>query len=115
MKRKQVEEAARSTPVLAETDVALSAKLLELFHLDRCDTVVLMTGDTDLAPVVRTASQVFPERTVCFAFPYKRKNKELAQITTKSFLVRRDRYVAHQFPDPVVLPNGRELRKPRDW
>ncbi|MBI2970455.1 MAG: NYN domain-containing protein [Gammaproteobacteria bacterium] len=98
-----------------ETDVALSAKLLELFHTDKCDTVVLMTGDTDLAPAVRTAAQIFPEKTVCFAFPYKRKNKELMQLATSSFLVRKERYAAHQFPDPVVLPNGRQIRKPPDW
>jgi uncharacterized LabA/DUF88 family protein len=42
-----------------ETDVALSLKIMELFHRDECDTVVLVTGDTDLAPAVRMAADVF--------------------------------------------------------
>lgn len=33
-----------------ETDVAITVKLLELFVLNRCDTIVLVTGDTDLIP-----------------------------------------------------------------
>ena len=32
-----------------ETDVAVAVKLMELFMLNACDTVVLVTGDTDLA------------------------------------------------------------------
>jgi hypothetical protein len=78
---------------------------LELFHTDACDTVVLVTGDTDLTPAVRTAAQVFPSKTVHFAFPYKRKNKELAQLTGNSFVIRKERIVAEnranrgQFPE----------------
>lgn len=98
-----------------ETDVALSAKLFELFHTDACDSIVFVTGDTDLAPAVRTASQIFPTKTVHFAFPYKRKNKELAQLTGNSFMIRKERYAAHQLPDPFVLPNGRRIAKPPNW
>lgn len=98
-----------------ETDVAISIKVLELFHLDACDTIVLVTGDTDLAPCVRTAARLFPTKEVCFAFPYKRKNKELAQITSKSFRIRKEQYIAHQFSDPYVLPSGRSISKPNDW
>ncbi len=98
-----------------ETDVALSIKLMELFHLDKCDTIVFVTGDTDIAPAVRTATQVFPEKDVRFAFPYKRKNKELASLATGSFLVRKDRYTQHQFNTTVFLPNGRRVTKPDSW
>ncbi|MCK4304596.1 MAG: NYN domain-containing protein [Candidatus Eisenbacteria sp.] len=98
-----------------ETDVAISVKICELFTLDNADTIVLVTGDTDLAPAVRTAVRLFPSKQVCFAFPYKRKNKELAQLVSKSFLIRKERYAAHQFPSDVRLPSGRMIRKPIDW
>ncbi len=98
-----------------ETDVALSLKIMELFHLDACDTVVLVTGDTDLAPAVRMAADVFPAKTISFAFPYKRKNKELNSITSKSFLIRKQRYAAHQFSDPYTGLAGRIINKPPDW
>ncbi|MHC1725658.1 MAG: NYN domain-containing protein [Syntrophobacteraceae bacterium] len=49
-----------------ETDVAISVKLMELLFFDKCDTAVLMTGDTDLAPAVRTAKRLFPNKRICF-------------------------------------------------
>jgi uncharacterized LabA/DUF88 family protein len=53
-----------------ETDVAIATKLLEVFLTDSCDIAVLLTGDTDLAPAVRTAQKHFPAKKVVFAFPY---------------------------------------------
>lgn len=98
-----------------ESDVAMSTTLLEIFHNDECDTAILVTGDTDLAPAIRAATRLFPSRTVGFAFPYKRKNSELAKLTSTSFRLRKERYEQHQFPDPVVLPTGRKVRKPAQW
>ena len=87
-------------------------KLVEILLQDEADTVVLVTGDTDLAPAVRTASRMFPSKEICFAFPYKRKNKELAKLVSKHFYIRKERYLAHQFSDPVILPSGRKVAKP---
>ena len=88
---------------------------MELLHLNACDTVTLVTGDTDLAPAVRTAADIFPAKNICFAFPYKRKNKELSAITTKSFRIRKEQYAPHQFADPYTGVAGRFINKPADW
>jgi hypothetical protein len=90
-------------------------KLVEIFHGDEADTVVLVTGDTDLAPAVRTTMRLFPMKQIVFGFPYKRKNKELAQLVAAYFHIRKERYAAHQLPDPVVLPSGRRVSKPAGW
>lgn len=98
-----------------ETDVALAIKLLELFFTDSCDTAVLVTGDTDLAPAARTAKKLFTNKKVVFAFPYKRKNQELAKLAPNSFEIRKKQYVKHQFPNPYVLPDGSKVHKPSNW
>ena len=98
-----------------ETDVAISVKLLELLYLDSADTVVLVSGDTDLAPAVRTAARLFPTKQICSAFPYRRKNKELAQLVSKNFHIRKERYLANQLPDPFTLPSRRMIPKPAGW
>ncbi|UBF27051.1 NYN domain-containing protein [Kovacikia minuta CCNUW1] len=98
-----------------ETDVALAVKLLELFVTDSCDTVVLVTGDTDLAPAVRTAKQLFSNKKVIFAFPYKRKNQELVKLAPGSFEIKKEQYVKHQFPNPYVLLDGSIISKPTSW
>ncbi len=98
-----------------ETDVAMSVKLFEIFHNDECDTAVLVTGDTDLAPAIQSAIKMFPAKTVCVAFPYKRKNTELAKLVSTSFRMKKNRYIQHQFPDSLLLPSGRAVRKPSTW
>lgn len=98
-----------------ETDVALASKLFEVFARDQCDTVVIVTGDTDIAPAVRTASALYPAKSIVFAFPFARKNKELAQLVKTSFHIRKEAYVAHQFSDVLRLPDGSVTSKPATW
>ena len=98
-----------------ETDVAIAAKLFELFTRDACDTVVMMTGDTDLAPAFRTAAVLYPAKRILFAFPYKRKNKQLAQLAPGSFTIDRRQYANFQFPDPFLLSDGTAISKPVGW
>lgn len=87
-----------------ETDVAISVKLLELFYFDQCDTAVLVTGDTDLGPAIKTAFRLFPEKQIYTLFPYKRKNKELAKLATGPFVIGANRYQACQFDNPFIAP-----------
>jgi uncharacterized LabA/DUF88 family protein len=98
-----------------ETDVAISLKLLELFFTEGCDTVVFITGDTDVAPAVRTAKKYFPTKRVLFAFPYARKNKELANIAPESFTMSYQQYAKYQFPNSITLEDGRIITKPKTW
>jgi len=98
-----------------ETDVAIAVKMMELLYSRSCETIVLMTGDTDIAPAVRSAQRLFPGCTIWFAFPYDRKNKELEQLTGRAFQITKESYQRHQFPDPYVLADGTSLVKPAAW
>ena len=98
-----------------ETDVALGVKTIELLHLNACDTLVIVSGDTDFVPAIRTSKRLFPAAQICVAFPHARFNAELQQIADLSFRIRAGRYAKHQLPDPVELPDGRRLRRPPRW
>lgn len=98
-----------------ETDVALSVRLLELFHLDKCDTAAIVTGDTDIVPAVKTAQKLFPHKKVVFLLPYKRHNKELAALTGAHVDLSSLSYTKHQFSDPFIMKKGRTINKPSSW
>lgn len=98
-----------------ETDVSLAVKLLELFVLDACDTAVLVTGDTDLSPAVKTAKQLFPAKKITCSFPYKRKNKELAQLADFHFEINKKQYAKYQLSDPYITQKGSPISKPLSW
>lgn len=99
-----------------ETDVSISVKVLELLYENACDSIVIMSGDTDIAPAVRFAIAKFPEADVRFAFPYKRRNDELKMLAPKSFKIKKDRYQNNQLSNPLVLSDGVTiLHKPLSW
>lgn len=97
------------------TDVAVAVKLVELCATDQCDAVVLLTGDSDLAPAVRAAQRQFPKKEMFSFFPYGRASFELRSLVRQSFKIKSDRYVKFQLPDPVVLADGRQISKPTGW
>jgi len=98
-----------------ETDVAIATRLFEVCHADEAESVVLLTGDTDLAPTVRACKRLFPAKLILFAFPYRRTNSELAAISPESFSIKRRSCLRHQFPDPLTLPDGTSVTKPANW
>lgn len=98
-----------------ETDVAIASKLFELLCRDDSDCIVLVTGDTDLAPAVITAKSLYPNKRILFAFPYKRANAQLQQICPPSFKIKPLDYYNHQFPDPYPMSDGTFIPKPSTW
>ncbi len=83
--------------------------------LDQCDTVLLLTGDTDIVPAIKTAQRLFTNKTIGFLLPYKRHNQELVKLCSLHIEIRRDAYTKHQFPDPFITPSGKSLVKPASW
>lgn len=98
-----------------ETDVAMATRMLELLFLDKCDTIVLITGDTDIVPAVKTAQKLFPQKEIIFMMPYKRHNKELANLTSRHFDISSNNYTKHQFPNPLVTKKKKQIHKPLSW
>jgi uncharacterized LabA/DUF88 family protein len=98
-----------------ETDVAIAVKIMELGHIDCCNTIVVISGDTDLAPAVKTFKKLFPNKEVYFIFPYHRKNQELEYISkNKSFSISLQQYQNHQFPD-ILTTKKETINKPPEW
>lgn len=98
-----------------ETDVAIACRIFELLHTDATDVVVLVTGDTDLAPAIRMAQTLFPQKEVAIALPYDRYNEGLARLVKRRIKLDPRSYQRHQFPDVITLVTGRTLRKPATW
>jgi len=98
-----------------ETDVAIACQVLRGARLDLFDTAVIVSGDTDLRPVAETFQELFPKKSLLFAFPYDRKNRELSKAAPNSFTLSAKSYASHQFPDKVRLPSNKFVHKPMEW
>ncbi|MFP4398283.1 MAG: NYN domain-containing protein [Desulfonatronovibrio sp.] len=98
-----------------ETDVSIALKLVEVFLKDECDIAVVVSGDTDIAPAVRMAKEIYPNKQIFFDFPANRKNNELGKICPGSVTIKPSQYSKFQFPDPYILQNGTIIAKPSSW
>lgn len=98
-----------------ETDVAVAVKLLELFAVDACDTVVLVTGDTDLAPAIHTAKHLFPTKRVWVVFPFGRHNAELKALAHGHIKIKAKSYINYQLPNPLKDSDTSVIWKPLGW
>jgi uncharacterized LabA/DUF88 family protein len=97
-----------------ETDVALGLRLIELLARGACDTVVLVTGDTDLVPAIRTARRMYPGHLVGVAFPFMRHNAELRAVADYSFNIGQKDVQRAQLPMQIHT-QGKVLTKPAAW
>lgn len=98
-----------------ETDVAISSKLFEIFQKNECDVAVIITGDTDLGPAIKTSKLLFPDKKIVSCFPFMRKNKELANLSDFSFKINKETYFKCQFPNPYIKKDGTKRNKPIEW
>lgn len=97
-----------------ETDVSIAVKLLELLISNSCEIAMILTGDTDISPAVKTAKMLYPDKKIGFAFPYKRKNNELIKLADFHFEINKRQYAKHQFCDPFTTQQG-IIKKPCSW
>jgi uncharacterized LabA/DUF88 family protein len=101
-----------------QTDIAIGSKLLELLYADdnnHCETFMLITGDSDLAPAIKTAIKVAPNVDIRFAFPVNRKSNDLLRLAPNSIKLKGGHYKANQFKNPLRLTDGTLLHKPSVW
>src|SRR6266568_532850 len=98
-----------------ETDVAIAVKLLELCAVDACETIVIVTGDTDLAPAIRTAKVLWGSKQIWVLFPFARHNAELKLIAHGHLKMKARRYLSYQLPNPVKVSATDLIWKPTTW
>ena len=98
-----------------KTDVNISVRLLEDAFDDRFDVALIVSGDSDLVPAVESVKARYPGKRLIVAFPPKRRSVDLEAAAHSSFGILNRQIRASRLPDPVVTPEGIELRAPMGW
>lgn len=97
------------------TDVNIAVELLKDAHLDRFDTALIISADSDLAPAIQTVLELFPGKRAILAFPPKRASKHLQKIASGLIHVSRDAIEKSQFADAITTESGYTLVRPALW
>jgi uncharacterized LabA/DUF88 family protein len=98
-----------------ETDVNIAIALVEDAVLDRYDTALLLSADSDLCPAVRATKRLRPDKRIVAAFPPKRHSADLSRAVDGFFPIRHDKIIKAQLPAAVTAGDGVVLRRPKYW
>jgi len=100
-----------------QTDVRIAVEMLKDATLDRWDTAMLVTGDSDLLPPIQALKEMYPGKRILVAFPPDRHKSavRLKQEAHGWFIIKLDQIRSSQLPDPVRTSDGYELHRPRHW
>jgi uncharacterized LabA/DUF88 family protein len=97
------------------TDVNIATQMIMDAYSDRCDMAMLISGDSDLVPPIIAIHGNFPGKRVFVAFPPKRHNSSVANVSKGSLVIGRKKLINNQLPSEVMKSDGVILRKPSEW
>jgi len=98
-----------------QTDVNIAVEMMKDAFQDSFDTALLVSGDSDLAGVVRTILDMFPCKRVVVAFPPRRISSVLRSTASAYVHIGRDSLSKSVFPDEVIKSGDHILRRPDRW
>lgn len=97
------------------TDVNIACVLLDDAYKDRYDRAIVISGDSDLVPPLRTIKANFPKKRLLAAFPPERHSKHLRETCHNVFSLGRGIIEKSQLPDEITKPDGYILKRPEHW
>lgn len=97
------------------TDVNIATQILIDAYQDKYDMAMLISGDSDLVPPMRSVHEIFKNKRIFVAFPPKRHNQSVSLIAKGSLTIGRKKLVESQFDEKVTKKDGYILSKPKVW
>jgi len=114
-------QGSRSFDVPGEkrTDVNIAVHMVRDAINDKCDRLIVISGDSDLAPAVKTVKLIAPNKKVIVYVPANNKvrgaAKELRNSSDRHKTLPNNLLSKAQFPDQLPDSKGGIIRKPLSW
>jgi uncharacterized LabA/DUF88 family protein len=97
------------------SDVNLATHLMLDAFQEKADIFVVLSNDSDLTEPLKIVRETLGKMTGIIN-PHRRQSRALLSCNPTIVRQIRDGALgASQFPDRVVLPNGRAVQKPAEW
>ena len=101
------------------TDVNIALQMLDDTYSDRCDRLIVVSGDSDLVPAVDMVKTLFPEKTVIVYVPARNRQRgaaaELRGSADSDHTLPLALLRHCHFPNQVPDDRGGFITKPPDW
>lgn len=109
------------TPEEKKTDVNIAVSIIDDALVGRADTMVLVSGDSDMEPAVHWVRQNFPAIKITVYVPvlpadaHTRRNDNYLSMKVVCRPLPLDGVQSHQLPVVVTLPDGQTVERPEAW
>jgi len=98
-----------------QTDVNIALRMLELAIQDRYDKAIIVSGDTDLIPVIKVVHRTFPQKKIGVVIPIGRASEDLKKQADFHHKMKAKHLDASRFDDPHTMRDGSTLSCPANW
>ncbi len=108
-------------PEEKKTDVNIAVELLSDAFKDRCDSIILVSGDSDIQPPIVWVKSNFPTKKISVYIPAlpqekdKRRLDYYNQIGVDCKFFPLDGLPGHQLPHAVQYAPGKFVCRPSEW
>ena len=97
------------------TDVQIATEMLTDAYQNRFDCALLISGDSDLVPPIRSIRSLFPTKRIVVCYPPQRYSVALKRIAHASFHIGRRTLAKSLLPPQVTHPDGTVFTRPASW
>lgn len=97
-----------------QTDVNIALYLLADVMNDVFDRAVIISGDTDLVPVIEMVHKLAPDKEIGVIFPLRRYHNSLRKAADFTITMKESILESCQFPDEVTV-GTLIIKKPDYW
>ena len=97
-----------------ETDVNIGLHLLRTAFQNKFDKFLLLTGDTDLIPVIKMIRKYFPNKESHIISPIDSYARSFKAISDRHSKIKKKHLHKSEFPPTIHLEHG-SIIKPKTW
>jgi uncharacterized LabA/DUF88 family protein len=98
-----------------ESDVSLGVQLVQDAAQGVYDQALIVSGDSDMVPAVRSVRRLAPATRLVAVFPPRRSSWALESEVDGTLRIFDKVPERHQLPDPLVTAGGITLARPAHW
>lgn len=98
-----------------QTDVNIVTCLFEAAIRDEFDKAIIISGDTDLIPAIKSLKALYSAKRIGAVIPIGRQAKELIQVCDFHRKMKETHLASSRFAEKITLPNGKSIECPLPW
>lgn len=97
-----------------QTDVNIALRMLTDAINNTYDRAVIISGDTDLIPVIEAVHSICPDKEIGVMFPLRRYNNSLEKAADFAITMREKMLIRCQFPEKFKV-GSTIIERPDSW